>query len=87
MQIFETLRLKGARLRGRIVVEDGRAVHVALDEADALAFLEIDCRKQNHGRHLRKLAMSARPSLWLFSGWNWTPTRLSRATAAVSGDP
>ena len=87
MQIFEPDSLESARLRGGIVIEHGRAVHIALDEAHALPFLQIDRGKQNHGRHLRKLAINARPSLWLFSGWNCTPTRLSRATAAVSGAP
>ena len=61
-------RSKIARLRGRIVVEHGRLIHVALDEADAAAVLEVDGGKQDHGRHLRKLAMSLRPSAWLFSG-------------------
>ena len=37
-----------------------------------------------HGRHLRKLAIKRRPAVWLFWGWNWTPTRLSRPTAAVT---
>ena len=57
MQIFEPLSLEGARLLGGIVVEHRRAVHVALGEAHALAFLEINRGKQNHGRHLRKLAI------------------------------
>ena len=56
------------RLRGGIGVEDRRARHVALDEANALAVFEIDRGKQDHGRHLRKLAISLRPSVWLFSG-------------------
>ena len=68
MQIFETDSLESARLLGGIVIEHGRAVHIALREAHALTFLQIDCGKQNHGRHLRKLPINARPSLWLFSG-------------------
>ena len=31
-----------------------------------------------YGLHLRKLAIRARPSAWLFSGWNCVPARLSR---------
>ena len=27
----------------------------------------------NQGFHLRKLAINASPSFWLFSGWNWVP--------------
>ena len=48
-------------------------------EADAAAVLEVDGGKEDHGRHLRKLAISARPSAWLFSGWNCVPAMLSRA--------
>ena len=39
------------------------------------------------GRQARKLAIRRRPVAWLFSGWNWVPTRLSRATMAVTGPP
>jgi len=80
MQPVEALRLEICRLGGRIIVEDGRLRHVALPEAHALAVLEVDCREQDHGRHRRKLARSARPSCWLFSGWNCVPTMLSRPT-------
>ena len=68
MQIVEPLRDERSRLSGRIGVEHRRARHVALDEANALAVFEIDGGKQDHGRHLRKLAISLRPSVWLFSG-------------------
>ena len=87
MQPLEALRFERCRLRGGIVAEDGRLVHVALDQADAAAVLEVDGGKQDHGRHLRKLAMSARPSFWLFSGWNCVPAMLPRATMAVIGPP
>ena len=50
-------------------------------------FFEVDRREKDHGRHFRKLAISARPSVWLFSGWNCVPTILSRATIAVIGPP
>ena len=87
MEIVEPLRRKRLRLRGRVGVEHGRARHVAMDEAHALAVLEIDGGKQDHGRHRRKLAISARPSVWLFSGWNCVPAMLSRATIAVTRPP
>src|SRR5690606_31370612 len=41
---------EGARLRRRILVEDGRAIHVALLEADGFAVLQIDRGEKNHGR-------------------------------------
>ena len=87
MQIFEALRLEGARLRRRIAVEHGRARHVALLQPHAGAVLEVDGRKQDHGVHFRKLPISANPSRWLFSGWNWVPTMVSRPTMAVTGPP
>ena len=85
VQILEALRLEGLRLRGRIAVEHGGARHVALLEAHASAVLEVDGGKQDHGPHFRKkLAISASPSRWLFSGWNCVPTMLSRPTIAVT---
>jgi hypothetical protein len=39
------------------------------------------------GRQRRKLAMSRSPSVWLFSGWNCVPARLSFPTIAVTGPP
>ena len=68
MQIFKALALESQGLRGRIVVENGGQRHVAMDQTDALPALEIDCRKQNHGRHLKKLEISRKPKVWLFSG-------------------
>ncbi len=68
MQIVEPLPDERLRLGGGIGVEDCRPRHVALDKANALAVLEIDGGKQDHGRHLRKLAISLSPSVWLFSG-------------------
>ena len=73
MQIRKALPLELRGLRGRIVVEDRRALHVAMHEAHAAPFLQVDGGIENHGRHLRKLAMSFSPSVWLFSGWNCTP--------------
>ena len=87
VQIFKTLPRENLRLRGRIRVEDGRLFHVASHEAHACAALEIDRRNEDHGCHRRKLAISASPSFWLFSGWNWVPIMLSRPTIATIGPP
>ena len=40
-----------------------------------------------YGIHVRKFPTMASPSLWLFSGWNWVPAILPRATIAVTGPP
>ena len=68
MQIFKTLLGEGARLRRGIEVEHGRARHVALFEAHALAVLQIDGGKKDHGFHFKKLEIRASPKRWLFSG-------------------
>ena len=43
--------------------------------------------ERRQGFHLRKLPIMARPSFWLFSGWNWVPAMLPRATTAVTDPP
>ena len=48
MQPLEALVLEGLGLRGRVVIVDGRLVHVAELEAHALAVLEVDGGKQDH---------------------------------------
>ncbi len=75
MQPFEALVFEGAGLCGRIRIIDGRLVHIAQLEANALAVLEVDGGKKDHeciralqGVQVRKLAMSFRPRAWLFSG-------------------
>ena len=68
VQVLEPLRSEGARLRRRIEIEHGRARHVALFEAHALAVLQVDRGKKDHGFHFRKFEISARPKRWLFSG-------------------
>ena len=68
VQIAKTLLLEPLGLRGRVGVEDGCLRHVAAHEADAFAVLQVDRGKEYHGRHFRKLAISARPRVWLFSG-------------------
>ncbi len=87
MQPLEAGLGEGARLRAGIAVEGGRPGHVALHEAHAGAVLEVDGGKEDHGAHSRKLAISLSPSLWLFSGWNWVPAIVPRATIAVTGPP
>ena len=87
MQPGKALSREGLRLRRRIGVEDGRLLHVALLQAHAAPVLEVDGGKKDHGRHLRKLAISARPRVWLFSGWNCEPTMLSRPISAAKGPP
>ncbi len=68
MQPFKALILKGLRLRSGVGVVDCRLIHVAKLQPYALAVFQIDRGKKDHGFHLRKLAMRARPSAWLFSG-------------------
>ena len=87
MQIIKALIFEAFGLRAGGIVEHGHLIHVAELEADALAVLQIDCGKKDHGFHLRKLRIRARPSVWLFSGWNWVPTMLSRPTMAVTAMP
>ena len=58
---------KEHRLRGGIVAIDGRAVHIALGEADDLPCLEVDrgeddeARRGIYGRHSRKRSSKAKP--------------------------
>ena len=68
MEPFKALILKRARLRCRIVVEHRLARHVALDEAHTTPVLQVDRRKQDHGRHSKKFSIRRRPTAWLFSG-------------------
>src|SRR4051794_11483177 len=68
VEILKALRNEARRLRGGIEVEHGRARHVALFEAHALAVFEVDRRKENHGFHRKKFEIRAKPKRWLFSG-------------------
>ncbi len=43
--------------------------------------------EQGQGAQVRKLAIIRRPVCWLFSGWNWKPSMVSRPTTAVTGWP
>ena len=80
MQPLEALLLEASRLRRGVLIEHGRLVHLALAQPDALSVFQVDGGKQDHGFHRRKFAISASPSFWLFSGWNW------RARHVVLGD-
>ena len=50
VEVGEALRLEGARLRGRVVVEHGRAAHLAVLQAHALAVFQVDGGKQDQWR-------------------------------------
>src|SRR3974377_934734 len=83
VQIFKACGSKRLGLRGRIEGEHGRTRRVAplepppLAEPDALAVLQVDCGKQDHGFHFKKFEIRASPNRWLFSGWNCVPTAVS----------
>ncbi len=62
MQIGKALTLESLGLRRGIFVKYCRLIHVAIEQTDAFAVLKIDCGKQDHGCHRRKLAIKARPS-------------------------
>ena len=62
VQIFKTLRGKTFRLGCGIEVEHGRTRHVALLEPHALAVLQVDRGKEDHGFHFRKFAIRASPN-------------------------
>ena len=73
MEPFEAHLLEGFGLGRGIVVVNGRRVHFAELETDALAVLQVDCWKEDlvghaYGFQRRKLAIRARPRVWLFSG-------------------
>src|SRR6186713_270024 len=87
MKIFESLLLERARLCGRLAMENGGASHITLLKTNSRSFLEVDRRKKNHGFHFKKFVIKARPSRWLFSGWNCEPIMFSRPTMAVTGPP
>src|SRR5262249_22292224 len=87
VQVLEALRLEGLRLPRRLAKKHRRARHAPLLEPHADPILEVNRGEENHGRHFRKLAISLSPTRWLFSGWNWVPTMVSRPTMAVTGPP
>ena len=62
VEVFKALRREGARLPGRVEMEDSGARHVALFEAHGFAVFQIDRGKEDHGFHFKKFAIKARPS-------------------------
>ena len=48
VDVLEARGFEGARLRRRIVVEDGRLVHEPMHETDALPILQVDRGKEDH---------------------------------------
>jgi hypothetical protein len=92
MQPFEALVLEGFRLGGGIGVVDGRLVHLALDEAHALAVFQVDGGKQDHfgvqGAHCRKLErIRARRASGSFPGGTACRTCCAAPDCAVTGPP
>ena len=91
MQPLKALFFERFGLGGRVVIVDGGLTHIAQLETHALSIFEIDSGEQDfrfgHGAQVRKLPIRARPSVWLFSGWNCVPALLSCATSAVTGPP
>ena len=64
--------------------ETGRAMDPGFRRDDGWRWSEGG---RAHGAHSRKFSISFSPSFWLFSGWNWVPAMVSRATIAVTGPP
>ena len=48
VQVLEALGLERARLRRRIIIENGGLAHLAELEADALAVFQVDGGKEDH---------------------------------------
>ena len=59
----------------------------ALDQSDDFAAFDIDGRNDDHLANLVKLLKICSPTVWLFSGWNWTPNRLPRWIAEANVFP
>ena len=89
MEMGEAHAREGGGLVCGIGVEHGGRVHLAAQQADAGAVLQVNrgVEGEGHGDHFRKLLRIVSPSFWLFSGWNWVPKRLSRPRAAAKGAP
>ena len=68
VQVLKSLCRERSRLFRGVAVKNRRPRHVALLKTHSLAVFQIYGGKENHGVHFRKLAISARPSFWLFSG-------------------
>ena len=81
----ETAAVQNRRLGG--IAEVVEVAGVELGQAlDVGSWFEL-AGFGHQGLHFRKFASRCSPAFWLFSGWNWVPTRLSRPTIAVIGPP
>ena len=73
----------------RIGIVGGLARVVALQQPHGLAAADVDRRIEDHAETgaqvFVKFSSSARPVVEDFSGWNWLPNTLSRATTEVNG--
>src|SRR5258708_6293346 len=86
-EILKIARREAFELLDRDAHRQVRAVSAAAAAAGAPTRAPTGAPTGAHGRQRRKLPIIARPAAWLFSGWNWAPTRLSRATKAVRSPP
>src|SRR5690606_22025000 len=80
---FRAVLLEGDGVGGNVILVSFGIGYI--DHRDPVAFFRHLVLP--HGFQRKKLAIRARPSAWLFSGWNWVPALLSFATAAVTGPP
>ena len=71
------------------VAVNGHPRVIAALQPDRLAGVKVDGRIDQHEEpsSSQKARRMSRPTEPLFSGWNWQPNTLSRATAAVSQAP
>jgi hypothetical protein len=75
-------------------LKEDTKIPCGIDDRVLVSFLPHTCgrptataARRPHGRQARKLAISRRPRVWLFSGWNWVPAMLSLPTIAVTAPP
>ena len=54
----------------RIVRIDRLTVVVSLGKPNAFSTKKVDCRKNQHSRKFLRIC---KPTVPLFSGWNWVP--------------
>src|SRR4051812_17259080 len=89
MQLRRTGLHPLARGVERVCVVDGLPVEVPLPGPPRLAVADVDGGQKDHAgtATLTKLLSSRRPSRLDFSGWNWTPKRLSFSMAVTNSSP
>ena len=66
---------------------DRLGVEATLQQAHALTAPEVDRRDEQHQTSSRKLASTRAPGCAERSGWNCTPWKLPRCTAAENSPP